>query len=130
MPRDQIEAVAEVLETSIDELSEDVAADRGETNDSYVFSPEDLMEWSSRISSADVADEVVVLLVALTMFIDKEETWLVMTTPEAMAERTGRDLEMIESNWGDMLETPYVERVSPAEYVLRLALPENEDGGN
>lgn len=138
IPADKRKELADLLGVSEKQIREwqreaDVESGNGskgrrdvaELPQKYVISKDDLQEWQMAVSASGLTGPVIVLLSALPMFMDMDH-WVVSVTPEAMAERAQRDLETIEAHWDEMLETEFVDRVGPAEYVLRLTFPDEE----
>jgi transcriptional regulator with XRE-family HTH domain len=121
LPADRLQQVADILGVSPEELLDE----KERREETYVTSKDDLSDWQMSVSASGLTGPVVVLLSALPMFMDMDQ-WFVSVTPEAMSERAQRDLETIEAHWDEMLETEFVDRVGPAEYVLRLTFPDEE----
>lgn len=128
VPAEKLDALAEALDVSPEwlETGEEPSEDNSPAPPDYVSSDDRLVDWLRAVTGAGYRDALQVTMLALPQFRDPE-TWVISVTPEAVAERTRRDLEKIDGHWDDVLSSPLVERVGPAEYTLKLRFPD-EDG--
>lgn len=130
MPQERIEILAEALEVQVDEListdeqpSKSAHKDPSELPDKYVTSVDALDRWQRQVMSSELHGDMKLLLQAIPSFLDRD-SWVVSVTKEALAERSNFDQEWVEELWPEMIETDFVERIGPAEWVLRLTFPE------
>lgn len=89
-----------------------------------VSSSDDAVDWIGAVTSEDYRDDLRLTLASLPGF-RHEETWIVSTTPEAVAEQTRRDIDTIKAHWEDVMKSPYVERIGVGRFTFRLIFPNN-----
>lgn len=89
----------------------------------YVTNKSDISAWRDRVvRTPGLGDFVQILLLSLPAFIDRD-IWAVTITIEQFVRDTGRDPELVEDHWQEMIDTDYVEAVGEVEWVLRLKFP-------
>lgn len=120
IPEYIVDQVAEVLDVSVDDLNPD---DQGsEADQEYVTSGEDVRPWRNAVSRAQMDPDLQVLLMALPLFID-EKTGIVTLKLDDFAQEVPVGRTLIGERWGDVIDSPFVERIGHLEWVLRLAFP-------
>jgi len=82
--------------------------------------------WRTRVQLSQawgLTAEQKYILMALPL-LWSEEFQAVPMTIEELAETIHEDAGFIEQNWGDILDSPFVERVGAVEWLIRLRFPE------
>lgn len=127
VPAPVLEEVAEAVDVSPEwlETGEEPSENNSPDRPDYVSSDDRLVDWLRAVTEVGYRDALQVTMLALPQFRDPE-TWVISVTPEAVAERTRRSPEKVKGHWSEVLDSPLVERIGPAEYTLKLRFPEEE----
>lgn len=120
-----VEAIAEFFGIGVDELYQT----RG-----WVRSTDMRDKWRNEVIGADVDDTGFIIMQTLPVFLDEpspnqspdDVTWVVSTTPEAVASECNRDTERVRASWDDVVACDYIERVGFGEWCFKLILPEED----
>ena len=115
------DAYAEAL--GVDRAVIDRICDRGETPRRRVSSNKELLRWTSIASTSRTSPYARMLLLVLPVFMDKD-SWIVSVTHQRIAEEAHIPLASIEEHWDEVLASPLLERVGPAEWAFRLSMPQ------
>jgi len=121
LPESRFEQVADALGVRV----EDLRTDTGDGQGRVVGSKDAADEWLNAVMTADL-DRDVKMLTSYLVGVLNQYHWVVSIDPASLADETNEDLEWVRAHWDDMLETEFVERIGPAEYVLRLVIPDDE----
>lgn len=131
VPTKRLKAVAEVLDVSPKWLATGKEPDEEEAEQAkerWVGSKEELVDWIREVRDDERYSKAVrETIIDLNFFIDEGGTWAVSVTPEALAERVRGDLDEVKSHWDEVLDSPYVERIGPGKWTLKLVFPEEEE---
>lgn len=122
--QETVQSIAEFFDIEIDELYQT----RG-----WVRSTDMRDQWRNEVIGADVDDTGFIVMQTLPVFLDEpgpneapeNATWVVSTTPEAVASECNRDVERVRASWENVFACDYIERVGVGEWVFKLILPDN-----
>lgn len=122
-----LQKIAQALGVSVYDLREIERAISEETPGrpelaGYVSKSGDIQKWNFEVlESSDIGDIARLMLIHLPKFLDRT-SWVVATTIDEFADKTGRSKELVEAHWSELASSPHVERVGRNEWTFRLRL--------
>ena len=124
IPMHMIPKVAEALGTTVGYLrAGEMEPDDTSSSGRWVQNKSQAADWMGSVMRSGMEWELIDVLAAIGSFFDDEHR-LAMVSKEALIEETNLDKELIESVWGDVLESPWLEAAPRVKWGFKLIFPE------
>lgn len=110
----------------VDRAVVDEISDRGlRSSAGYVSSPDQVGEWRDRVMESDHDQMTKLVLTALPLLM-VEPDWTVHVTIDALVDRAKLKRATVAQRWPDVLGSPFVARVGPVQWALKLRIPDSD----
>lgn len=121
VPAKKRDAFAQAV--GVDRVVVDRISQQGRAAAAGIVSNRDqVSDWRDLIMEGDHTQDVKLVLSALPLLM-VEPDWTVYVTVDELVSRAKLERPTVEGAWPDVLASPFVKRVGPVEWALKLRIP-------